>query len=186
MNDKKIECLENKKLEMENCQHLFLKLEEGQRYYGFHSSDCGYDPCVVVCLKCGLTNKYIERDSIYKEYNTILGWRNPYYDWFVETNDKIFRKQFGHAWRRGGKSFDDSVFNLISDEAWYVDRPMLLYSIAKIIKPEADNTELFDTMKSLYELETPIERQKIDKIEKAQELIDRYKKEKVKVLKCEE
>ena len=62
---------------------------------------------------------------------------------------------------------------------------MLLYSVAKIIKPEADNTELFDTMKSLYELETPIERQKIDKIEKAQELIDRYKKEKVKMLKYE-
>ena len=180
--EKIIEYLKNKESQMENCQHLFLKIEQGQHYYGFHSSDCGYDPCIVICLKCGLTNKFIEKESIYKKYDTILKWRNPYRDALIEINDKVFKKQFGHAWRRGGKSFDDSVFNVISNDVFNINHPMLLYNIAKEIKADADNIELFDIMKHLYEIETPIERIELNNIEKAQELIDRYKEEKTKVL----
>lgn len=183
--EKVSEYLKNKESQMEECHHLFLKIKEGQNYYGFHSSDCGYDPCVVICLKCGLTNRFIEMDSIDKKYDMMLRWRNPYYNGFIEVNDKIFRKQYGHAWRRGGKSFDDSVFNLISEEVWNVNRPMLLYSIAKSIRPDADDTEIFDVMKTLYEIETPEERAELNNIDQAQELINRYNNRKVRVLRNE-
>ena len=175
--EKLMEYLKRKESQMEECQHLFLKIKKGQRYYGFHSSDCGYDPCVVICLKCGLTNRFFEMDSIDEEIDKMARWCNPYYNGLVEVNDKIFRKQYGHAWRRGGKSFDDSVFNLISDEVWNVNSSMLLYKIAKSIKPDADDTEIFDTMKTLYEMETPEERLELSKIEQAQELINRYNNE---------
>ena len=183
--DEVIEYLKKKETQMDECKHLFLKIREGQNYYGFHSSDCGYDPCVVICLKCGLTNKFIEMDSLDNECDMMLRWHNPYYSGFIKVNDKIFRKQYGHAWRRGGKSFDDSVFNLISDEVWNVNHPMLLFSVAKSIRPDANDTEIFNTMKSLYEIETPEERLELNNIEQAQELISRYKNRKVRVLKNE-
>lgn len=184
-NDKVKEYLKNKEKQMEECQHLFLKIKEGKSYYGFHSSDYEHEPCVVTCLKCGLTNRFIEMNSIEKECNMMLRCRNPYYSGFIEVNDRIFRKQYRHAWQRCGKDFDESVFNLISDEVWNVNHPMLLYNIAKIIKPEADNMEIFDIMKKLYEIETPTERVELNNIGQAQELIDRYKNIKVRVLKYE-
>ena len=171
-NNKLVEYLKNKEKQMEECEHLFLKIKEGRSYNGYHSSDYEYEPCVVVCLKCGLTNRFI-------------GWRSPVYNGFFEVNDKVFKKQFDHAWKRNGKGFDDSVFNLISDEVWNVNHPTLLYNIAKNLKSEADNQELFDTMNELYEIQTPLERAELKSIEQAHELISRYKQMKVKVLKYE-
>lgn len=170
----------NKETQMKKCQHLFLKLKEGKHYYGFNSSDYEYNPCVVICLKCGLTNRFIETNSIDMEYDRIIRRQNPYYDEYRKVNGKIFKEQFGHAWGRGGKSFDDSIFNLISEEVFKANNPILLYNIAKTIKPSADDTEIFDTMKSLYELETLEEREKLKTTEQAKELIDRYKNRKVK------
>lgn len=54
----------NKETQMKKCQHLFLKLKKGEYYGGFNSSDCEYDPCIVICLKCWLTNKFTEYNSI--------------------------------------------------------------------------------------------------------------------------
>ncbi len=173
------EYLKEKEQQMNECQHLFLKIKEGQEYSGFHSSDNENKPCVVTCVKCGLTNRFMEMDEVAIEVEKMFMMYNPYYQKYIKANDSVFKQQFHNAWRRCGKSFDDSVFNLISDEVLNVNRPMLLYSIAKQIKPDADDTEIFDTMKTLYEIETPEERAKLNNIEQAQELIARYKNRKV-------
>ena len=173
--------LKKKEKEMRECDHLFLKIEEGVTYYACHSSDCGSDPPVVVCLKCGLTNKYLEMNYLEKQIDMELRAMNSYYKGMAETNDKVFIDQFRHAWRRGGKDFNDSVFNVISPEVLRVIHPEALYSIAKAIKPNADDREIFETMKTLHEIETPRERFIIDSLDKASDLIKRYKAE-VKVL----
>lgn len=167
--------LESKKIEeMEKCNHLFVKLKEGVEYSGFHSSDYGNDPHIVSCLHCGLTNKYIETDEINKKYDVILRLRFPIYNCFVETNNKVFKKQFSFAWRRCGKSFDNSVFNLISDEVLKSNHTKILYDLALKISPDGKNDEIFNIMKDLNEIETPIEKKEISSINQTSELFDRY------------
>ena len=184
-NDKFNEYIKNKEKQMEECNHLFVKLKEGQYYSGFHSSDCGYDPCIVVCLKCGLTNRFIEMDDISRDVDRHIRLINSYYNSFVEVNDKIFRKQFNLAWERSGKSFDDSVFNLISDEVFKSKHPQLLYKIAKEIDKTLDNEVLFNIMKTLHEIETPLERNQMNSLKQVNDLLERYKGMKAKVLKYE-
>ena len=171
---------------MEECDHLFLKLRNGVDYYGFHSSDCGHDPCVVKCLHCGLTNAYIEMDYISREIEEKLRWMNPRYDAFIKMNDKVFKRQYNHGYRRGGKSFDERVFNLISNEPLYLEYPLVIYKVAKEINPNADNEELFSIMKELKSLETK-EDYKEKNLEKIiNTLLERYNdSKKVKVLKYE-
>ena len=176
--------LKKKEKEMRGCNHLFLKIEEGVTYYACHSSDCGSDPPVVVCLKCGLTNKYLEMNYLEKQIAMELRAMNSYYRGMAETNEKVFVDQFRHAWRKGGKDFNDSVFNVISPEVLRLEHPKALYDIAKALKPAADDTEIFETMKTLNEMETPRERFKIDSLDKAHDLIERYRRE-VKVLEHE-
>lgn len=164
----------NKESEMNECDHLFVKLKEGISYCGFHSSDCGNDPITVICLKCGLTNRFILMDDIDRECDMILRYKNPYYKAYQEVNDRVFRKQFNHAYRRGGKSFDDSVFNLISKSVFKSNHPILLYNIAKSMNPSMHDTELFEIMKKLHEIETPKERLGLRSENEIKEVIERY------------
>ena len=85
-----------KKIEMEQCNHLFVKTQEGYWTGGFHSSDYEYTPCTVKCLKCGLTNYHINMDIILRDkFSKALKKINPSkYYWFL-INDELFRKQFG-------------------------------------------------------------------------------------------
>lgn len=178
------EQLERQRQKYEECNHLFVKTREGVHYYGFHSSDCGYDPPVVVCLECGLTNKHIEMEYKEKRYFDILLWyRNPLRLKQLLINDEEFKKQFNHGYLRGGKSFDDSVFNLISSGALSSTHPGILYRLAKKIKPDATNEELFNTMKTLHDIETPSERIELESEEEIEGLLNRYKE--VKIIKNE-
>ena len=138
-----IEILEKKKIEMEQCDHLFIKQEEGYWVGGFHSSDYEYTPCTVKCLKCGLTNYHINMDSILREkYNLYIKILNPLkYYWFV-INDEIFKKQF-----------ENNIYKLISNEVLPATDSSYLYQVAKQIKPDACNDIIFEIMKNLYELE---------------------------------
>lgn len=65
------EYMNNIEFQMNNCQHLFVKLRKGLYYSSFHSTDYGNSPHVVVCLKCDLTNKYIE-SSFEEKDQTLL------------------------------------------------------------------------------------------------------------------
>lgn len=154
-----------------NCQHLFVKLSDGIDYYGFNSSDCGHIPSTVLCLKCGLTNSFLEMEDFEKEYYLSI----PFYRQVSDLYNKTFINQFRNAYKRGGKSFDENAFCLISDEVFNVPHPILLYELAKKISPNADNEELFQIMKKLYDIETPEERLYLCDLSLSEDLIHRYK-----------
>ena len=167
------DCLEKSKTKMSCCDHVFIKLKDGIYSGACNSSDCEYFPAVVECLKCGLTNKYIYmnpllRDIYIYDYHRKLA---------VDANNEIFWKQYGSASRRSGKDFDDSVFNLISDEEFNVYRPSadILYAIAKKIKPKGNKAELFAIMKELNGMIQAKERETIRRVSQAKDLIKRYK-----------
>ena len=126
-----------------NCNHLFLKRKEGETFYGFHSTDYEYTPCIVTCLKCGLTNEFIEMSPTIEYYERLYLWNHPEEKIIRDTNDQEFRRQFQGAWKRGRKYFDESVFNLISEEAWDPVRPMELYQ--KAIKKSKNATRIRTT-----------------------------------------
>lgn len=172
---------EEKKAEMEKCDHLFVKLKEGEDYYGFHSSDCGHDPRIVKCVRCGLTNKYNDMSYSKQRFLTMF----PVHNSLINLNKEMFKQQFSHAYRRGGKSFDDSIFNMISEEIFDSNHLTLLYRIAKMIKPEGNNEEIFTIMKTLKSLETPEEKETLTTMEQVDSLVERYNNRKTRTLKHE-
>ena len=165
-----------RKEEIINCNHLFLKLKEKEYVGSFHSSDCEDEPSVLECIHCGLTNKFEPVERLLSKYK-----RLPYKS--LETI--MFHQLFHEAWKRRGKSFDDSIFNLISDGVIATNQAGLLYKLALKINPDGSNEELYNIMNSLNELETDLEKWKLSKVEQCDDLIDRYKKRKIKVLKYE-
>ena len=111
------EKLSELKNRFENCDHLFVKVKEGETYYGFHSSDCGKTPPTVLCIKCGLTNKHIVMDPIKKyRYDQFLIFNNPYTYFKAQIHDEVFRKKYNHGYRRSGKSFDESVIPIVPND----------------------------------------------------------------------
>ncbi len=160
--------------EIINCNHLFLKLKEKEYVGSFHSSDCEDEPSILECVHCGLTNKFEPVERVLSKYRRLSNKS-------LETI--MFHQLYHDAWKRGGKSFDDYVFNLISDGVISTNQAGLLYKLALIINPKGSNEELFDIMNSLDELENDLEKWKLSKVEQCADLIDRYNKRKIKVLK---
>lgn len=189
-NDNMAQCLralrrdEKEKLkrcdEIKHCNHLFVKLKEGETFVGFHASDYEREPSIVECVHCGLTNKFKRMEEIFAEKDDkwlmeiIYG---VHYDKeSVET--KLMRKVSREGYRRGGKWFEDRALNLMSEEVLSTHHATLLYKIAKTLNEKGTDEELFEIMKNLHELETASEKLKLSSIEDAKELIDRYKKTK--------
>lgn len=138
--------------QIENCEHLFLKEKDKEEYYGFHSSDCGSTPPIVVCLKCGLTNKHLEMDSITKRRCDIrLFSMNKDLYRVINKYDEEFKRLYSKGYRRSGKSFDETVLPLISDEVLHLKNPHQVYEMAKEAKPNATNEEIFEEMKRINE-----------------------------------
>ncbi len=142
--------------QMCNCHHLFVKLEEGYYFQGYYARDCGYKPCKVECVLCGLTNKYA---SNYKYYRTKDGYLiKPvlFSDREIKINNQIFQEQFFHAYSKDRKSFDESVFNLIKDEVLPTDHAMYLYQRALNLRLDDSYDSLFNTMRILNEIDLHI------------------------------
>ena len=152
---------------MKKCNHLFVKLKEGQTIPGFHSTEYYYDPCVVECVHCGLTNKFCSlENSLTSRY--VMGMKK------ISLHTKVFNKVYKSAYTRGGKGFDESVFNLISNESIDTSHPKLLFEIANKISPFASNSEIFEIMKVLNFIETNQEKLRLNNKEQAEDLINRY------------
>ena len=105
-----------RKEEIMNCNHLFLMLKNGEHIYAQNSTDCCYNPNIVECVHCGLTNKYMDLEEMFshRNYNftyslPFLGVGSKYQHETLES--EMFREIFKNAYRRGGKSFDESVIN---------------------------------------------------------------------------
>ena len=163
--------VEKRKNEIIKCNHLFIKLEDGVYIGGFHSSDCYYEPSIVECVHCGLTNKFNKLEELYND--------RDYLSYFLNTKtieSDMFNEIFRNYYLRGGKSFDESGFNLISNESLNTYHPSILYRLALSIKEDASNEEIFEIMKELSELETHEERFRLQSIKDASLLVERYKK----------
>ena len=155
------------KKRMEECDHLFIKEEEGFWAPGFHSSDYEYIPTVVTCLKCGLNNKPRGR-----EYDKLMLFTYPLGYYWNRINDEIFKKQYPSS-KKG-----ESTYNFISDEEFRVINPVTLYQIAIYINPNGTNEEIFNTMKELREIQHKEGRLGIDNQELLDSLKDRLSNEK--------
>ena len=165
---------ETREKEMLACHHWLVKTKQGQYVGSFHSSDCGTDPSIVTCVKCGFTNRYYSDDY---ERQTFRGI----------TNNKVFKIQFGEGWCRGGKSFSDTVFDkyLMSKNevipVWYPER---IFTIAKLIEPNGTKKEMFEIIKRLYEIMTDQERfHLLFTPEQVEDIINRYKEQNTLTLK---
>lgn len=160
--------------EIEQCNHLFVKLREQ-----VSSSDNDADLSVIECVHCGVTNKYKDLERVMQKYRRSM-------DYYVLTN-----------WHYTDVTYNDVTIEtlmidkikdantqlpMMSNEILRSFHPGVLYQIAKFINPNADNTELFEMMEHLNGLETFEERNKLNNISDAKDLIDRYQQE-IKVLK---
>ena len=164
--------INQRKEEIKTCNHLFLKLYDKEYIGGCHSSDCYDNPAIVECVHCSLTNKF-------KYFEEVID-----YDCKNQTiESSMFDEIFRNNYRRSGKSFNHSVFNIISDSVLKTDQGTLLYKLALIINPQGTNEELFDIMTKLNELETNLEKWKLSKVEQCGDLLDRYKERKVLIKK---
>ena len=145
-----------RKEQMENCNHLFVKLEEGRNFQGYYKNDCCYIPCKVECVLCGLTNKYT---SNYKYYETKDGnLMKPvlFSDREIRINNQVFAEQFSHAYSKDHKFFDESVFNLIKDEVLDTDHAPYLYQRAINLRMDRSQEDVFNIMSILNDIEFPI------------------------------
>lgn len=160
--------------EINNCDHLFVKLRDyDTSYYD------NLDLSVVECVHCGVTNKYRDLERVMQKYRRSLDYYvlTKWHYTNVEYNETTIETMMMNKIKD-----ENQELNMMSNEVLRSFHPEVLYQIAKSINPEADNTELFEMMKKLNELETFEERNKLSNLEDATSLIERYQKE-VKVLK---
>ena len=148
-----------------SCKHLFVKVHESEYIGAFHSSDCETIPARYECVRCGLTNRLIDTEYDINWYD--LG---RMYD-KKQVTDEITE------WRRQQPNISDE--NLLSEEVIKTIHPGILFDtaielcLAQEIRTTKQN--VFEVMKELCDIETPIERLKISTIVHASALIERYK-----------
>ena len=157
---KKSVYIQNQYDKLLNCEHLFLKLQEEKYIGSFHSSDCYYEPAIVECVYCGLTNKFMALEKYTPKDITL--------------ESIVFLKIF----QRNEKDFTHSIFNLISKDILKTQQASLLYQLAILINPNAQKEELFQIMTKLNSLETDIEREKLSHICECNHILKRYPKQK--------
>ncbi|MBR3524052.1 MAG: hypothetical protein IKN87_05175 [Bacilli bacterium] len=145
--------LVNKKEQMEKCDHLFIKLEEGKNFQGYYLKDCYYMPCKVECVLCGLTNKYKAESKYYETKDGYLLKPNLFSNRVVKLNNMVFSSQFSRYYSKDKKSFDESVFNLMKDEVLNTDHAIYLYRRAADLRLDFGNDDLFEIMKILNDID---------------------------------
>ena len=160
--------------EIRNCNHLFVKLRD------FDTSTYeGLDLSVVECVHCGVTNKYKDLEYVMGKYRRSLDLYvlNKLHYTNVEYNETTIESRLMDEIKDRGVKL-----NMMSDNVIRTFHPGVLYQIAKMIYPEASNERLFEIMQELNKLETPEEKNKLNTLNDATDLILRYKEEN-KVLK---
>lgn len=182
------EFTQNRQEEMRNCNHLFVKLRQGEEVFGCHSTDYYKGANEVECVYCGLTNRFnrIEEvlDSEYIEFSKSFRGMIPSLTRYNRKTleSQMFEEIFKESYLRGGKSFKNSDINLISKECLLTYHPGLLYRLALQINPLGNEEELFEIMKILHLLETNQEKIRLQTEKQATSLLERYYTSKPKCL----
>lgn len=180
----RVESLEEKakrREEVSKCQHEFVMLKPAEYHGACHSSDCETIDPVIECVHCGLTNKFIDVFFTMVRIGTAI---------HTITGNYILKGTFSNA-----KPFENELFRELVDLKDILlfgtdKRPLyefnseniiasnhigLLYNIAKQLYPDASAEELVKVMRELHLLETSVEYLKLETLENASELIERYK-----------
>ena len=160
--------------EISNCNHLFVKLRE------FNAEQNDNNLLIVECVHCGVTNKYCDLERVMSRYRRSL-------DYYVATNYHCINVEYmdNTIETRMMEEIKNSntELNLMSDKILRSFHPGVLYRLAKMISPNADNDELFSIMQELNNIETFEEKNKLNNPSDATDLINRYNElEKGKVL----
>lgn len=174
--------------DIRKCNLLFVKLRKGEEVFGCHSTDYYKGANEVECVYCGLTNRFnrIEEvlESDYLEFSKNFRGMIPSLTGYNRKTleSQIFEETFKGSYFRGGKSFNNSDVNLISEECLLAYHPGLLYRLALEINPLGNDKDLFEIMKQLHLLETIQEKIRLQTKEQAGQLLDRYYTSKPKCL----
>ena len=182
------EFTQKRQVEIRSCNHLFVKLRQGEEVFGCHSTDYYRSADEVECVHCGLTNRFnrIEEvlESDYVEFSKSFRGMIPSLTGYNKKTleSHMFEEVFKDSYFRGGKSFNNSDINLISSEILLTYHPGLLYRLALQINQEGNDMEIFEIMKQLHSLETNQEKIRLQTEEQAIELLNRYRIAKSKCL----
>lgn len=153
--------------EIKNCNHLFVKLRD----YDQSSYYPNVDLAVVECVHCGVTNKFKDLEYTLSKYRKSLEYyvltRFHYVD--VEYNESTIESIMIN------ELSNEYISNhLMSNHVLRSSHPSVLYDIAKFLNNDGSNEELFSIMIELNNLESQEEKNKINSIFDAKELIERY------------
>ena len=160
--------------EIENCNHLFVKLRD----FDLSLYD-NLDLSIIECVHCGVTNKYQNLERVLQKYRKSLDiyMLSKLHYTSVDYKETTIETEMMNKIKDNGKKI-----NMMSNEIIRSLHPGVLYQIAIMIKPNGSNEELFEIMQRLNELETSEEKNKLNSIEDATDLINRYKED-IKILK---
>lgn len=87
----------------------------------------------------------------------------------TEIFERVFESAYGYKGR-----FDERVTPLFSPKILKTDHAPLLYQLAKQLRPDGNNEELFAIMQELNAMETVQERLRLRTFEQAGDLMNRY------------
>ncbi len=133
--------LKNKKEEMERCDHLFCLTGKESGSY------------IVNCLKCGLTNKYVEMSTgevnrcalDAKDINECLD--------MIALNNLLYKREFGIAPITNNRI--DAELTVISKKVLNTNRAKRIYDLAKRVND--NDSPIFEVMERLCLLDENIE-----------------------------
>lgn len=174
------ELVQKRQEEIKRCNHLFVKLRQGEEIFGYNSTDYYKEANTVECIHCGLTNRFNKIEEVlasdYIEFsNSFRGMIPSLTKYNKKTlESQMFEEIYKHSYYRGRKSFKNSDLNLISEECLQTYHPGLLYRLALKINPQGNNEEIFKIMKQLDTLETIQEKIRLQTEEQALSLIERF------------
>ena len=157
--------LRERRMQIYACKHEFLKM----RPYSFEEY---YIPPTVECLKCGLTNKYIEKEEELEE--------ERYYG--INTHGINYEELTNYAGKLESmetylfKEYFPTYFKLRDDELEYISDEAIDTTYGRLLKRAAyyrlasddrlsnlkikiDNDEIFQMMKHIYNSEPDINKE---------------------------
>lgn len=176
--------------EVNACNHLFVLYQPSEYYGACNATDCFFEEPIIECVHCGLTNKLIHFEEqlrmsgmiicIPKELK-MLGF-DDYLKYFEIKVHPLENQLFKKA-KKEGKLEQIKILGIenpnpfqLSLEKYAIksEHLGLLYKIATQLNPEGTEEEILKIMRSLFEQETFLERQKLETLEDAAALIFRY------------
>ena len=151
--------------EIRECKHLFVKLKD------IREGDNEQNTIVVECVHCGVTNKYRDLEKTLLKYQKSLDYYiiTAFHRTDFEYNSATIETLMMNEIEQSGEKIE-----LMSNDVIRTLHPGLLYQLAKQIKPDSTNEELFIIMKELNELESNREKNQLSNIDDTDELVQRY------------